>query len=416
MQNVFLKGNISQLINFFYKKNVKIVNFIYDLILLMFMPTKYDVFAKIIEYAPCTAKDLMFKTPIYSHLKSLVEENLIKKNKTQYTPIKNRKSQAIFSIIKYCLKNGLDYNLLLSRKTPLVISELFKNAPNIRPKKLKGNKENTEIMNYLENNQFILITKKRPRKGIILKHQLFENIKKLHNLKIKQETTTYQDVEKEVLDIKAHVVNPFDNEVFEFLSGSAQLEGSTVTIGETRDLIIQDIYPDKPKKDIQMVKNLNEAIHYILDHLNEEITEEHIKEINKIVLFSLHRNAGKYKTTHNKIQGNPDFKTARPELVPKLMREYCDKLKKIKDKKQIITKTGYIHNELQYIHPFSDGNSRTTRMILNWMLLKHKLPLIVIKMGCFDEYMNLTKLGKTRNDKKLNKLFDHLLLHENLRG
>ena len=216
------------------------------------------------------------------------------------------------------------------------------------------------------------------------------------------------------MKIKVKSINPFDTNIFEFLSGSAQLEGSTVTIGETKDLILNDIYPDKPKKDIQMVKNLNEAIHYMFEHLNEKITEHHIKEINKIILFSLHRNAGKYKLSHNKIQGNPFFKTSSPQKVPYLMNNYCEQLKKINSKEDFLEKLGYIHNELQYIHPFSDGNSRTTRMILNWMMIKNKFPIIVIKMGCFEEYMNLTKLSTKRNDAKLLKLFHHILLHENI--
>jgi hypothetical protein len=53
-------------------------------------------------------------------------------------------------------------------------------------------------------------------------------------------------------------------------------------------------------------------------------------------------------------------------------------------------------------------------MILNWILLKNKAPIAVIKMGCFDEYMSLTKLSKTRDDKKLTQLFHHILLHEEL--
>lgn len=378
------------------------------------MPTKYDVFAKLVELAPCTANDLDFKTPIYEHLKHLIKDNLIKKNKTKYVPIKNKKSKLIFLIIKYCLKNGLNYNLILSKNTPKIIKEIFKSAPNLRPKSLKGNKENVKIINYLEKNQFILISKKKPRKGIILKHQLFENIFELNNLKQELKTLPYFNLEKEVNKIKTDEINPFDNKVFEFLSGSAQLEGSTVTIGETINLILNDIYPDKPKKDIQMVKNLNEALHYILEHLNENVNEEHIKELNRIVLFSLHRNSGKYKTTNNKIQGNPSFKTAKPQEISFLLNKYCINLKKIRTKQQCLEKLGYIHNEIQHIHPFSDGNSRTTRMILNWMLLKNKAPLLVIKMGCFDEYMGLTKLSKTRNDNKLTKLFYHNLLHESL--
>ncbi|MCF7872471.1 Fic family protein [Candidatus Woesearchaeota archaeon] len=378
------------------------------------MPTKYDVFAELIEKAPCTASKLPFKTPIYSHLKSLIKENLIKKDSTKYIPVKNNKSQAIFSIIKYCLKNGLDYNLILSKNTPKIIQELFSKAPNLRPKLLTGNKENAEILNYLEKNQFILLTKNKPKKGIILKHQLFESIKILYNIKQEFNTTKYINTFNEVKELKSEEINPFDDKVFEFLSGSAQLEGSTVTIGETKELILNDIYPEKPKKDIQMVKNLNEAMHYILEHINEDITEEHIKEINKIVLFSMHRNAGKYKTTHNKIQGNPDFKTSHPSKVSIEMKSYCEKLKTINTKEKCLKEIGFIHNEIQHIHPFSDGNSRTTRMILNWILLKNKAPIIVIKMGCFDEYMSLTKLSKTRDDKKLTQLFHHTLLHEEL--
>lgn len=378
------------------------------------MPTKYDVFAELIEKAPCTASNLLFKTPIYSHLKSLMEENLIKKDSTKYIPVKNNKSQAIFSIIKYCLKNGLDYNLILSKNTPKIIQELFSKAPNLRPKSLTGNKENTEILNYLEKNQFILLTKNKPKKGIILKHQLFESLKNLYNIKQEFNTTKYLNIIDKVKELKFEEINPFDDKVFEFLSGSAQLEGSTVTMGETKELILNDIYPEKPKKDIQMVKNLNEAMHYIIEHINEDITEEHIKEINKIILFSMHRNAGKYKTTHNKIQGNPDFKTSHLSKVLTEMKIYCEKLKTINTKEKCLKEIGFIHNEMQHIHPFSDGNSRTTRMILNWILLKNKTPIIVIKMGCFDEYMSLTKLSKTRDDKKLTQLFHHILLHEEL--
>lgn len=378
------------------------------------MPTKYDVFAGLIEKAPCSARDLRFKKPIYSHLRSLVGENLIRKENNKYVPVKNRRSRLLFLIIRYCLRNGLDYNLLLSKNIPKIISELIRNQPQIRPKTLQNNKENISVLQYLEKNQFILLIKKKPRKGIFLRHQLIDNLKELHNVQIRQKDTRYLDVKKEVLKIRCDEINPFDDKVFEFLSGSAQLEGGTITPGETREMILNDIYPDKPKKDIQMIKNLNEAMRYVLEHLDEDITVDHIREINKLVLFSLHRNAGKFKLIQNKIQGNPNFKTARPEEVPYLMDSYCRYLKSIKTKESCLCSLGYIHNEIQHIHPFSDGNSRTTRMIVNWILLKNNLPLLVIKMGCFDEYMGLTKLGKTRDDKKLAKLLHHVLLHENI--
>lgn len=378
------------------------------------MPTTYDVFAEIIEHAPCKAKDLPFKRPVYAQLQTLTNKGLITKTDGTYLPVKNAKTQVLFKIIKYCLKNGLNYNRFLSKKMPLVVKELFTHAPNLRPKILQANKENTLLMNYLEENQFVLLVKKRPRRGIVLNHHLFNELFELNEQKERFETTPYLYIKKEVLSIKTSQTNAFDDNIYEFLSGSAQLEGSTITIGETRDLILNDIYPEKPKKDVQMVKNLNEAIHYILEHLNEEITTKQIRELNKLVLFSLHRNAGEYKTTQNKIQGNPAFKTADPRHVPSMMQAYCKNVQRIQNKEQCAEQLGYIHNELQHIHPFSDGNSRTTRMVLNWLLLKNRFPLLVIKMGCFDEYMTLTKLSKKRDDRKLTHLFHHLLVHESI--
>lgn len=378
------------------------------------MPSKYDVFAQIIEKAPCKAKDLLFNTPVYAHINALESKGWVKEIQGKYIPVKNKETKAGFDIIKYCLKNGLDYNIFFSRNVSDVLNSLFRHAPNLRPSMLKNNIENTKILHYLEENQFVLITKLRPRRGVILKHQLIDSIFKLNNIKLNTETSHYLEIRKKVLGLDPVLVNPFDNSVFKFLAGSAMLEGSTVSIGETKDLIVNDIYPDKPKKDIQMVKNLNEAMHFVLDNLHKEITVSDIKKLNWFILFSLHRNAGKFKKAHNKIQGNPDFKTAAPRRVHNLLEEFCQKLNQITTKESCLDTSGYIHNQLQFIHPFSDGNSRTVRMVLNWMFLKHNLPLLVIKMGSFDEYMSLTKLAKKRNDKKLSRLFQHMFLHESL--
>ena len=72
-------------------------------------------------------------------------------------------------------------------------------------------------------------------------------------------------------------VNPFDTKYFAQLTGSAQLEGSTISLGETVDLLTKDIYPDKSAKEIQMVKNINEAMHYSLDIIDKDLDEEIIK-------------------------------------------------------------------------------------------------------------------------------------------
>ena len=45
------------------------------------MVTKYDVFVRIIEKAPCKPKDLGFGKPVYAHINGLISESWIKKDK-----------------------------------------------------------------------------------------------------------------------------------------------------------------------------------------------------------------------------------------------------------------------------------------------------------------------------------------------
>jgi len=70
----------------------------------------------------------------------------------------------------------------------------------------------------------------------------------------------------------------------------------------------------------------------------------------------------------------------------------------------------YFHNEFQHIHPFVDGNSRTTRLI-TFHLLQHKdIPIVDIPIGLLDEYLDYTKGSKKREDNKLYRTLQKILL------
>jgi len=381
------------------------------------MPTRYDVFAEVIEKSPCRPKDLSFNTPVYIHLSNLIENNWIKKtDEGILKPVVNLKTRSAKKIIEYSLKNNFNLNIWFSSNFPNILEILSKTQPDLNPKELSGNSKNSEIIKFLIKNQFILNYQKKPKKGTLLKNKIFDYLL-IYNeskLEIGENILEYVKIEKLVLGTKKIEINPFSIKIFEFLTGSAQLEGSTVNIGETIDILMKDIYPNKPQKDIQMVKNLNIAFSYVMEHLEEDLTLEHIKELNKLCLFSLHKGSGEFKKNHNKIQGNSNFKTAYPkEVIPKLMN-FCEIFNSIKSREDAVKNLGYVHNELQHIHPFSDGNSRVTRLIVNWLLIKLALPILILKQGSFDKYMSLTKLSNKRDDNELGIFLLYLVYHEYL--
>ncbi len=94
--------------------------------------------------------------------------------------------------------------------------------------------------------------------------------------------------------------------------------------------------------------------------------------------------------------------------------EYVRVFNSVRSRAQCLKMLGMIHNQFHRIHPFPDGNSRTTRLLVNWMLLRFSFPPIVFRVGSLDYYMSLTKLSNERDDDGLQQLFCHLLLHEHL--
>jgi Fic family protein len=66
-----------------------------------------------------------------------------------------------------------------------------------------------------------------------------------------------------------------------------------------------------------------------------------------------------------------------------------------------------VHNEFQHIHPFEDGNSRVTRLLWNYVLMRNGFPLVNIYSNAKAEYLSLTKMA--RDDAKLNSFLSGMI-------
>lgn len=176
---------------------------------------------------------------------------------------------------------------------------------------------------------------------------------------------------------------------------SAGIEGNTISLPATVSIILNGTLPMSGKatvREFYEIENHKRAFENILTHLlNEEtLTIEIIKEIHADLTDRLQYDRGQFKKNENMILG-AEFQTASPSETPFLMTQLIDNLAyrlegaESDDEKLIAVLDSHI--QFERIHPFSDGNGRTGRMVLNYSLLQQGFPPLIIEKETKAQYI-----------------------------
>lgn len=210
---------------------------------------------------------------------------------------------------------------------------------------------------------------------------------------LKQKLDSKRPLPKSTLKSLKETIN------LEWTYNSNGIEGNTLTLRETQVVLEGITVGGKSIKEHLEAINHEKAILYLDDLLKDDnpITEWNIKGIHQLVLKDIDdENAGKYRNENVTIKGAnhipPDY-LAVPELMEQLIVNYNS----WKEYHPII-RAVLLHGELVKIHPFVDGNGRTSRLLMNLDLMSSGyVPLIIKKENRLKYYEALDK-AHTTND------------------
>ena len=222
--------------------------------------------------------------------------------------------------------------------------------------------------------------------------------------KLNKELNSKRPISKETLKSLKESIN------LEWTYNSNGIEGNTLTLRETQVVLEGITVGGKSLKEHLEVINHEQAILFLDDLIKdkEPITEWNIKNIHQLVLKEIDDdNAGKYRDENVKIKGAthipPDYLIV-PELMEKLIINYEDW-----KKYHPIIRAALLHGELVKIHPFVDGNGRTSRLVMNLSLMNSGyLPVIVKKEKRLEYYNALDKAHTTGDYTDFVKLVNEL--------
>ncbi|MFB5758834.1 Fic family protein [Paenibacillus medicaginis] len=156
---------------------------------------------------------------------------------------------------------------------------------------------------------------------------------------------------------------------------SAAIEGNSISIDETQVLLVDGFVPAFKRavttRELYELTNLSSVWNYILNHCTAELTISVMHEIHQLTMFNIDDNSGRFKRTQNNVS---------TEILYALDDLMNAKFIYSKTEEDIVEAVAWFHLTYEKIHPYEDGNGRTGRTLVNYLLLQNNLPPVVVKV------------------------------------
>lgn len=166
---------------------------------------------------------------------------------------------------------------------------------------------------------------------------------------------------------------------------------------------------DKPENALKL-KDSMDAFKKLMNYVSNknQLTEELIKDIANIVNESAIYISKDYRTTGDYL-ADTDISIAHPRMIQENMQNLLVKYYGLWQKLDVFEREARFHIDFILIHPFEDGNGRTSRLILNYNLLNQNKAPVVITDDLLEIYHDFIR---RKDYEKLAKLFKVLSIKE----
>ena len=189
---------------------------------------------------------------------------------------------------------------------------------------------------------------------------------------------------------------------------SNAIEGNSLTLGETRSLILHGLTAQgKSMRDHLDIEGHDEAVKAIEDVVDseEELNEVFIRNLHRVLLKQPYEidavtpdgrpakrliTIGNYKTQPNNVRtstGEIYYFTA-PDKVKPAMSDLMDWYRRAERQgKHPIVIAATLHYRFVRIHPFDDGNGRMARLLMNMILIRHGYTVAIVPIQERNRYI-----------------------------
>ena len=212
------------------------------------------------------------------------------------------------------------------------------------------------------------------------------------------------------IETDAQLAEVLNGHSIAFAYHSGKIENNKITYNDTREIFENDgvtAYTGDLRTLFE-IRNAKLANELFLTSFGEKrrMEETLVKEFQKLLTMNtydarswqLGERPGEYKK-HDYVTGREEIGAA-PEDVQEEMAELMDELQDLMQE-DALTAAAYFHVKFENIHPFADGNGRTGRLAMNYLLVMLGHPPIVVHEEDRKEYYAALEAWDTKQNLKV---------------
>ena len=205
----------------------------------------------------------------------------------------------------------------------------------------------------------------------------------------------------------AELAEALNSHSISFAFHSGKIENDNITYHDTREIFEHDGVTSYTGdlRTLFEIRNAKEAYEMFLDAFRTKrpLDEAFIKELHLHMTHGTYdarrwqpgERPGEYKR-HDYVTGQTEIGAA-PEDVAEDMGELLEELKDVSSE-NVLTAAAYFHAKFENIHAFADGNGRTGRLAMNYLLVLHGHPPVIIHEEDRKEYYAALEAWDVRQD------------------
>lgn len=181
---------------------------------------------------------------------------------------------------------------------------------------------------------------------------------------------------------KTQLIKMADFFKIEYTYESNRIEGNTLTLQET-GLVVNEGLTIGGKSMTEHLEAINhaQAVDFVAELVRggEDFSKRNVLQLHALILSGIDReNAGRYRSVPVRISGSR-HEPPQPFLLEKLMEDYFLHFSNQKRNLHPVILAADMHERLVSIHPFIDGNGRTSRLVMNLILLRNGFTIANLK-------------------------------------